>query len=134
MAGVDVEVDGPEPVAVELALDVCVAAGYAAATVRAEIADALSDGVRRDGRRGFFHPDNFTLGQPLYLSAVYRAVLDVAGVAWAQATTFRRFGHNDAGELAAGVLKVRALEVVQLAGDPNFPEHGRLTVTTTGGR
>jgi hypothetical protein len=90
--------------------------------------------VRSDGRRGFFDPDNFTLGQPVYLSQIYAAALAVPGVAWVQATTFRRFGRSDAGELAAGVLRVQRLEIAQLASDPSFPERGRLTLTMRGGR
>ena len=134
MAGVDVEVSGPISVAVELALDICVEQGYSAAAVKAEVMQRLSAGPRADGGHGLFHPDNFTFGQAVYLSGVYQAVLGIAGVRSVQATTFRRFGSADAGELDAGILRVHRLEVAQLLNDPNFPERGRLTIATRGGR
>ncbi len=133
MAGVDVEIDAPVPVPVDLALEVCVLDGHVATQVEAAVLDALSAGRRHDGAAGFFHPDHFTFGQPLYLSQVYAAVLAVPGVAWVRATTLRRFGRPDAGELVAGVLTVRGREVVQLSADPSVPDRGRLTVTTAGG-
>jgi hypothetical protein len=55
-------------------------------------------------------------------------------VATVQATKFRRFSQADHGELANGVLRVRDLEIAQLANDPDVPERGLLTVTVAGGR
>jgi hypothetical protein len=133
MAGVDVDVNAPVPVAIELALDVCVAAGYVRAEVERQVLEALSARILPDGRRGFFHPDNLTFGQPVYLSQVYAAVLAVAGVAWVNATTFKRLDRPPRTELASGVLRVSGLEVAELAGDPDVPERGRLTVTMAGG-
>lgn len=134
MAGVDVEISRPIPVAIELALDICVEQGYSAAAVKAEVVQRLSAGTRADGGHGFFHPDNFTFGQAVYLSGVYQAVLGIAGVRSVQPTTFRRFGSAAAGELDAGILRVQRLEVAQLQNDPSFPERGRLTIATRGGR
>jgi len=88
----------------------------------------------RDGRRGLFHPDNYTFGTPVHLSRLYAAVLAVPGVATVRATRFRRYGGADRGELAAGVLRVHDLEIAQLANDPDLPERGVLTVTVAGGR
>ena len=133
MAGVDVEIDAPVLVPIDLALDVCVRPGYIRAAVEAQVQDVLSARVLPDGRRGFFHPDNFTFGRPLYLSQVFAAVQTAPGVAWTAATTFRRFGRADAGELAAGVLRVHDREIVSLAQDPTFPERGRLSLVMAGG-
>lgn len=133
MAGVDVEIDAPVPVPLEIALDVCVSPGHLAEHVEAAVLDALSAGPRSDGSPGFFHPDRFTFGQSLHLSQLYAAVLRVVGVAWVRATTFRRFGRPDGGELDAGVVRVRGREILQLNADPSLPDLGRLTVTTVGG-
>lgn len=133
MAGVDVEIDGPVPVPLDIGLEVCVASGHLGAQVEARVLDALSSTRRPDGSLGFFHPDRFTFGQPLHLSELYAAVLAVTGVQWVRATTFRRFGRPDAGELADGVVRVRGREVLQVSGDPSLPDHGRLTITTAGG-
>jgi hypothetical protein len=133
MAGVDVEISAPVPVPIDLAMDVCVQPGAIGTQVEAGVLDALSSRVLPDGRRGFFHPDNFTFGQPVFLSQVHAAVLAVPGVAWVRPTLFQRFGRPAAGELAAGVLRVQGLEVAQLDGDPSFPERGRLTLNMVGG-
>jgi hypothetical protein len=133
MAGVDVEINAPVPVPIDLALDVCVTPDALGTEVEARVFDALSSRVLPDGRRGFFHPDNFTFGQAVYLSQIHAAVLAVPGVAWLRPTLFQRFGRPDAGELQAGVLRVQGLEIAQLEGDPSFPERGRLTLTMAGG-
>jgi hypothetical protein len=133
MAGVDVELADPEPLPVDLALDICVAPGFFARQVEVQVLEALSSRVLPDGRRGFFHPDNFTFGRPLYLSQVYAAVLAVPGVAQVTATALHRFGRSPGDELAKGLLAPRGLEIVQLANDPSFPEQGRLTLTMEGG-
>jgi hypothetical protein len=52
----------------------------------------------------------------------------------ARLLTLRRLGEIDAGEIASGVLAIGRLEVAQLDNDPNFPEHGKLTLTLEGGR
>ncbi len=134
MAGIDVEVSRPSPVPVELDLEVCAQQDRFATDVERDILEVLSSQVLRDGRRGLFHPDNFTFGTPVYLSRVYAAVLAVPGVKTARATRFRRYGEADRGELSAGVLRVQDLEVAQLANDPDVPERGVLTVTVGGGR
>lgn len=133
MAGVDVELNAPVPLPLDLALDLCVKPGYFATQVQAQVLDALSSRVLPNGRRGFFHPDNFTFGQPLYLSQLYAAVLAVPGVARVTATSLHRFGATAGTELADGVLVPHGLEVIQLAGDPNFPEQGRLKLSVGGG-
>jgi hypothetical protein len=133
MAGVDVELSTPVPLPVELALDLCVTPGHFTRQVQSQVLDALSSRLQPDGRRGFFHPDNFSFGQPLYLSQVYAAVLAVPGVDRVTATALHCFGKTPGDELAKGVLVPHGLEVVQLASDPNFPEQGRLTLTVGGG-
>ena len=80
MAGHDLEVDGPQFVALEIDLHVCVAPDHFRGDVERELFDALSNRDLPDGRRGLFHPDNFTFGQPVYLSGIYAAAHQVAGV------------------------------------------------------
>lgn len=134
MAGVDVDVAPPQPVPIELQLEVCAHPDRFATDVERDVLDVLTSGVTRDGRRGLFHPDNFTFGTPVYLSRVYAAVLAVPGVGTVRATRFQRYGQFDRGELKAGVLRVHDLEIAQLANDPDVPERGVLTVHVGGGR
>ena len=95
---------------------------------------ALSARILPDRTRGFFHPDNFTFGQPVHASAVYAAVEAVPGVDSVEIVEFQRYGHAPAGELAVGRIDVERLEIIRLNNDPNFPEYGVLTVDMLGGK
>ena len=134
MAGYDLAVDGPRFVALDLGLHVCAEAEHFRAHVRAAVLDLLSSGRRTDGRLGLFHPDRFTFGQPVHLSAVVAATQAVPGV---QSVTVTRFGRLREPEVSAiddGVIELGRLEIARLAADPNFPERGRLVVVMGGGK
>ncbi len=126
LAGYDLEITDPVPVPLDIVLRICVASGHFPADVRQALLRAFSNGTLPDGRRGFFHPDNFTFGQPLYLSRLYAAALAVEGVATVEARKFQRRGQPPRGELAARVLTVGPYEVIRLDNDPNFPENGKI--------
>lgn len=132
MAGRDVEIDGAAHVPLDLALTICVSRDHVAAAVERAVLDVLSARALPRGR-GFFHPDAFTFGQPVYLSRIYEAVLAVPGVEWVDATRFHRWGREPNAELSLGVLRPGALEVVRLDNDPSFPENGLIEITTRGG-
>lgn len=134
MAGVDVGLVGPVAVPLELALTVVVRRGYLRTRVQRGVVDALAPVDLGDGRLGFFHPDNFTMGQPVYLSAVYGAVLAVDGVESVVATIFRRYGDPTSGGLPDGRILVGPLEVVRLDADLSLPDRGLLTLRLEGGR
>jgi hypothetical protein len=134
LAGYDLEIDPPQYVALEIGVVVCTAADHFRADVERAVRTALSAGTLPDGSHGFFHPDNFTFGQPLHLSRVYAAVEAVPGVDSAEVTTFQRYGTEPSGELAAGRITAGRLEVLRLNNDPNFPEHGVLHIDMRGGK
>jgi hypothetical protein len=133
MAGYDLGVDGPIPIPLDVSLDVCVKPGYLRSDVERSVLAALGTGRLADGTRAFFHPDNFTFGQPVYLSRLYGAVMAVPGVASVNATRFQRFGALPNDELQNGVLVPGRLEIARLDNDPNFQENGRLELEMTGG-
>ena len=134
IAGYDLELLPPTFVPLELDVEVCAAAGYFRGDVAAAVADALSSRDLPAGRRGFFHPDNFTFGRPVRLSAIYAAVEAVDGVDSAVIRTFRRLGRAASGELESGILPIEPGEIAQLDNDPNFLEHGVLRIETRGGK
>jgi baseplate J-like protein len=134
MAGRDVHVDGGRPVSLDIVLTVCPRSGVVAADLMRALVLRLGAAEIGDGTRGFFHPDNFTFGQSLYLSQIYEAVMREPGIAWMDAKRFQRWGRAPAGEIEAGVLKVGALEIVRCNNDRSFPERGRLEVIMAGGR
>jgi hypothetical protein len=136
MAGVDVELARPAYVPLEIALTGCVEPGYLAAEVQRQLQELLSARVRADGRRGFFHPDSFTFGQPLFVSDLVAAAMSVAGLAWVEVTGFARRGGSaadTAAALAAGQLEMAAREVLRCDSDPSNPEAGHVEIDLGGG-
>jgi hypothetical protein len=134
MAGHDTEFNDPIPVSLEIDLLVCVAATHFRADVRAGLLEVLGNRALPDGRRGLFHPDNLSFGQTVYLSPLYAAARQVAGVASVQVTLFQRQGTPDTGPLADGFMQLGRLEIPRLDNDPNFPEHGVLRLVLYGGK
>lgn len=134
LAGLDLEVDGPRFVPLEIEMQVCVEPGHFRAAVKAALLDVFSSRRRPDGRLGVFHPDRFVFGQAVYLSPLYAGALDVSGVASATVTTFQRLGTPDPGPLAEGKLALGRLEIGRLDNDPNFPEHGVFRLVMGGGK
>ena len=86
-----------------------------------------------DGRRGFFHPDNFTFGQAVYVSRLIEAALAVEGVASVTVDTFQRWRQVSDDELERNYLLTDRLEIVRCDNDPNFPENGRIQFNMEGG-
>jgi hypothetical protein len=133
MAGYDIEIRGPIHVPLDLQIAIRLKPGYFEADVRRALLDVFASRDLGAGRRGFFHPDNYTFGQPVYLSAVYAAAMSVDGVASAEIGRFQRWGQKPNQEIARGVLVPASLEVIRLDNDPSFPERGRLDLRLAGG-
>ena len=133
LAGYDFEFADPVHVPLDIQLQICVASGYFAADVKAALLETFTASVDRHGRPGFFHPDGFTFGTPLYLSAVVARAMAVAGVASVDIRRFQRWGRSAKGELAAGVITASQLEVLRADGDLNFPENGQISFIVEGG-
>lgn len=135
MAGYDLEVDGPRYVPLDLAMTVYVKPDYFRADIRAALMRIFSQGWLEDGRPALFHPDNFTFGQPVYLSELYAAAQSVQGVASVVIDKFQRLRlPDDPTPLDEGVLKLARLEIARLDNDPNFPERGVVKLDVGGGK
>jgi predicted phage baseplate assembly protein len=126
MAGHDVEIDAPRFVALDIELQVCTKPGYFAADVERRLLKTFSAGVLPSGDTGFFHPDRYTFGQPVYLSAVIAAAMQVPGVANVRPLRFQRLGRKPAGEIDEGRIAMARLEIARLDNDRNAPENGRI--------
>jgi hypothetical protein len=133
VAGYDLEIADPVHVPLDLALLVCVRPGYFRSDVLAGLNRAFSSQALPDGTPGFFSPDQFSFGQPLFLSRVCEQAMAVAGVASVQPTKFQRWGQAANHELANGLIPAAPLEILRLDNDRNFPEHGRLEFDLHGG-
>ena len=134
MAGHDVEIDAPRYIPLEIAMEVCATPDYFRGHVKAALLALFSSGLRPDGHRGVFHPDNFSFGQPVYLSRLYAAAHGVEGVQSVQITQFQRMGTPDPKPLDDGKLTFARLEIPQLDNDPNFRERGVFHLTVRGGK
>jgi hypothetical protein len=136
MAGHDLEIDGPRWVPLELEVFACVEPGYFRGDVERALREVLGSRALADGRRGFFHADNFTFGQSVYLSRLYAAVQDVAGLSRVEVRAFRRQNQpwTEKEAMDTGELKVGRLEIARLDGDPSHRDRGELRLTLQGGR
>lgn len=133
MAGYDLEIDGPRFVPLDIAMTVCVKPGYFRGEVQQALLELFSSAGLPDGGRGFFHPDNFTFGQPVYLSQMVSAAMQVPGVQWVDTeeapekpNRFRRLGEVSHGEWQRGMIEMGRLEIARLDNDPSRPENGKI--------
>ena len=132
--GHDLTITEARYVPLDITFDVCVAPHYLRGHVAVALRDVFSNRVSADNRRGFFHPDNLTFGDGIYLSSLVAAAQSVEGVANVGVSKLQRFFESANDEIINGVLPLAKNEIAQLDNNPNFPERGRLTLVLTGGR
>lgn len=120
-------------VPLDLGLDVCVKPHFQRGHVKAAVLEAFSNRVLAGGRLGFFHPDNLTFGQSVFVSRIVAAAMAVPGVACATVVRLQRRFADPNQEIETGVLPIRSWEIAQLDNDGNHPERGRLDVSVSGG-
>jgi predicted phage baseplate assembly protein len=133
LAGHDIEIQGPKYIPLDISFKVCVAPGYSRSSVKQTLLETFSNVALPDSRRGLFHPDNFTFGQPVYLSRLVAAAMRIPGVLWVETLRFQRWGKEAEGETDAGMIKIDRLEIARLDNDPSFPENGKIEFAMTGG-
>lgn len=134
MAGHDLEVDAPRFVPLEVEMAVCVKRGYLVSDVKRALLEKFSNRSLRGGGLGVFHPDNFSFGQPVFLSTLYAAAQSVEGVDSVDITVFRRQGTPSSSGLESARLEFGRLEIARLDNDPDFPERGVFRLEMKGGR
>jgi hypothetical protein len=132
LAGYDLELRDPVFAPLRLSLRICVARDHARAAVRSALLDRFTAGMRRDGTRGFFHPDNYSFGDPVFSSRIHAAAMEVDGVGSVEILDFHRWDRVPNEEITEGVFRPGDREIVQLENDPNFPERGTLTLEMEG--
>src|SRR6185503_2610476 len=108
-------------VPLEIKLTVCVLPGFQRFDVKKALLDALGSRDLPGGGRGFFHPDNFSFGQTVFLSRILAAALAVPGVGaidtGADNLVFKRLREAAHDESAKGFLRMDRLEIAQLDND-----------------
>lgn len=119
-------------VPLDIAMTIYVDTAYFQSEVKTALLEKFSNHTLADGSRGFFHPENWGRGQPVYLSQIYAVANTIPGVKLAIVTRFQRWGMEPNRELDNAVLAIEGLEIVQLNNDPNRPEYGRIAFNLRG--
>lgn len=132
--GHDLSVKPAHYVPLDIEMVVCVLPGYLQGHVKQALLDEFSNRTLVDGRKGFFHPDNLTFGQGVYLSKLVAAAQKVQGIESVSVSKFERLYQGPNNEIENGILPLCALEVARLDNDPSFPENGVLRFEMRGGR
>jgi hypothetical protein len=134
LSGYDVEVNSPFFVPLEIDLTVTVADDALHEDVKKALADVFSTRLLPDGQKGFFHPDNLTFGQPVYLSKISAVASQIDGVISVKVYKFHRVDKPGEVVQPEGIIEVGPFEIAQVETDPNYPERGGITFNTEAGR
>ncbi len=94
----------------------------------------FSDCVLPDGRRAFFHPDEVSFGEGVFVSCIVAAASGVPGVVHVEVTALCRRGAGQGDALETGVLSLAPLEIARFDNNPSRPEFGILQLKLEGGR
>jgi hypothetical protein len=141
--GCDLLVSGARYIPLKVSITVCVLPDYLRGHVEAAVLAALGNRTLPDGTLGFFHPDNLSFGDGIYVSRLLAAVQAIPGVQNVIVTELERFDSSepftgddqDADELPfQSALLLGPFEIAQLDNDPDFPENGVLRLAMRGGR
>ena len=132
--GHDVQVVPARYVPLNIAMTICVQPHFLRGHVEAALLDIFRSGLQSNGEPGFFHPDNLTFGDSIYLSRLVAAAQAIEGVESVQVTNLERLFAAANYEIERGVLPIGPLEVARLDGDPINPEKGKLKLDLKGGR
>jgi hypothetical protein len=134
LAGQDVLIEAPQYVPLTIALAVCVSSDYFQADVSKALMQVLGGGWLPNGTAALFNSCNFNLGQPVYLSPIYLAARQIAGVQSVTATAFEPQGTNTDVYLKQGYIPMGQFQVARLDNDPSLPGNGRLQISMAGGK
>lgn len=132
--GHDLVVKSAHRVPLDIGIRVCVLPHYLRGHVKAALLDLFSNRLLSNGKPGFFHPDNLTFGEGIYLSHLVAAAQGIEGVESVQVTKLQRMGELPNQEIENGILPLGPFEIARLDNDPSLPENGKLVLDVRGGR
>ncbi len=132
-AGYDVAIRPPRFVPLDIQLKVGVAPTHVAYAVKQALLDTFTHVDLPDGRRGFFHPDRWTLSQPVYKSQIIALARQVPGVIDVVVERFGRWREPGDKE-APDVIHMGPVEIARVHNDDRRPQDGSITFEMQGGR
>ena len=133
LTGHDLEIEAPQFVTLDIALSIPVISTYFSSQVKQAMQFAFSSQVLPNGELGFFHPDRFTFGQPVYLSQVIAIAMGVPGVQSVRVDRFQRLGMPPQEELELGRIRFGRLEIAQLETQMGVTGRGKIEFLMEGG-
>lgn len=134
LAGFDLKIESPIFVSLDIEMEVCVKPGFFRGTIRNLLLDAFSNRVLSNGKLGFFHSNNFSFGQPVYLSDLYVAAQSIEGVASVKITKFEQQGNSASSGLEMGRIAFGQREIARLDNNSNAIDQGVIRFTMKGGQ
>ncbi|MDH4581238.1 hypothetical protein E8F20_05030 [Pseudomonas sp. BN415] len=134
LIGEDIELRPPRYVPLDIRVVVCADDAYWREDLRYELEQEFSDGWTADGRRGFFHPDQWTFGQSLHRSMIEGRLQRIAGIRHLVSLSMKRFSAPLPGLPGAPVLEIGFDETLLLANEPDHLERGLIRFEIQGGR
>lgn len=134
LAGYESYAPPPILVSIDLVITVCVQTGWLSSDVEAGVLSRLADAIQPNGNPGFFYADSFTFGTPLYRSNLEAVIQSVNGVKGVLDIEYRQRGASAVFQTLQAELQFGTDEILRIANDPNYPEHGTIRVIAEGGR
>jgi predicted phage baseplate assembly protein len=132
LIGEDLEIRAPKYVPLEIEVRLCLYPDVWPEDVRWRLEQEFSTGWTAQGRRGFFHPDEWTFGQALHRSQIEGRVHQVPGVEHLLHIHMRRF--HALSVASTEVIHAGVEEILQVLNDPDNRERGMITFDLRGGR
>ena len=134
LIGEDIELRPPRFAPLDIQINLCLQPDFWPEDVRFVLEQEFSDGWTPDGRRGFFHPDEWTFGQALHRSQLAGRVHAVTGVEHIVSIAMKRRNDPAAALLDVEQLTMAFDEIVLVQNDPDHLERGSIRFTLQGGR
>ena len=134
LAGYESYVPSPRYASLDLEVKVCARADSFRGDVQASVLLALSMLELPDGTKEFFHPDNFTFGQPLDRSRLEAAIQSAHGVGGVISIRYRRRGFTNGYVTLPMIVPVARDEIILVENNPSRPENGSLVIIVEGGK
>lgn len=134
VVGHDLEIEPPRYARLDLEMIICVSPDHFRSDVLAALLEVFNSRIAADGRRGLFHPDNFTFGEPVFASTFIAAAQAIEGVEHVELVRLERRGAPSTEVAETGKIALGPFEIAQLDNDPDFPERGVLTLQMMGGK
>jgi hypothetical protein len=143
--GEDLEIRAPAFVPLEIRVALCAEPDVWPEDIQFVLEQEFSAGWTPDGRKGFFHPDEWTFGQKLYASQIIGRALQVKGVEHAVGQKVVSGGvettisvlikrWNSPYAPTESLTQLAPHEIILVQSDPDHLELGSITFTVQGGR